>query len=88
VIPGFPAPQEQDTARPVCSAKGCRDTAAWQVVWNNPKLHTPERRKVWLACDAHRQSLADFLDLRGFLIGVEAFGGRTPGADEPAENED
>lgn len=59
----------------MCSAKGCREAALWQVVWNNPKLHTPERRKVWLACDEHRVTLADFLDLRGFLIGVEPFDG-------------
>jgi hypothetical protein len=64
-----------DTA--VCSAKGCREVAAWSVVWNNPKLHSTDRRKVWLACDEHRQHLADFLDLRGFLIGVEPF---VPGA--------
>jgi hypothetical protein len=40
------------------------------VVWNNPKLHTADRRKVWLACDEHRTSLADFVALRGFLIEV------------------
>lgn len=60
-------------ATAICSAKGCRTPAAWSVVWNNPKLHPPERRKVWLACDDHRQHLADFLDVRGFLIGVEPF---------------
>jgi hypothetical protein len=58
----------------VCSAKGCRDVAAHAVIWRNPKLHTPERRKVWLACDEHRQSLADFLALRGFLIEVVGVG--------------
>jgi hypothetical protein len=42
------------------------------VIWRNPKLHTAERRKVWLACDEHRQSLADFVALRGFLIEVVA----------------
>ena len=75
VIPGFPQAEPHETARPTCSAKGCRETALWQVVWNNPKLHTPERRKIWLACDTHRHSLSDFLDLRGFLIGVEPFAG-------------
>ena len=54
----------------VCSAKGCRATARHGVIWNNPKLHTPERRKVWLACDEHQKSLADFVALRGFLIDV------------------
>ncbi|TWG94712.1 hypothetical protein L615_005400000090 [Nocardioides sp. J9] len=44
--------------RDICSAKDCRADAVWQLQWNNPKLHT---------CDAHRQSLADFLGARGFL---------------------
>ena len=51
----------------VCSAKGCREPARWTLLWNNPKLHTPDRRKEWLACDEHRESLASFLELRGFL---------------------
>jgi hypothetical protein len=51
----------------VCSAKGCRRSATWAHLWNNPKLHTPERRKVWLACDDHRTSLGEFLSVRGFL---------------------
>lgn len=51
----------------VCSARGCGARARWGLRWNNPKLHTPERRKTWLACDAHRQSLADHLSVRGFL---------------------
>ncbi|GHJ15182.1 hypothetical protein TPA0908_31770 [Micromonospora sp. AKA38] len=35
--------------------------------WRNPRLHAPDRRKTWLACPAHRASLGDFLDARGFL---------------------
>jgi hypothetical protein len=71
----------EPAAPAICSAKGCRDSASWSVVWNNPKLHTPDRRKAWLACDEHRGHLADFLDLRGFLLGVEPFvaDGGTPG---------
>jgi hypothetical protein len=64
-VTGSSATDEQ-----VCSAKGCRAQARHAVVWNNPKLHTAERRKVWLACDDHRQSLADFVSVRGFLIEV------------------
>ena len=52
----------------VCSAKACRNTATWAHLWNNPKLHTPDRRKVWLACDEHRTSLGEFLSIRGFLV--------------------
>jgi hypothetical protein len=51
----------------ICSAKGCRAPAGWALHWNNPRLHRPERRKTWLACDEHRQHLAEFLDARGFL---------------------
>lgn len=38
--------------------------------WNNPRLHTPERRKVWAACDEHRDHLSGFLAARGFLRDV------------------
>lgn len=60
----------------ICSAKGCTATAAHQVVWNNPKIHTPDRRKVWLACDDHEESLRVFLGARDFYretvpVGVE-----------------
>ena len=55
-----------------CSAKGCRADATWSLLWNNPKLHTPERRKTWLACEDHKTSLSDFLAARGFLKEVAA----------------
>ncbi len=55
----------------ICSAKGCQEPACWQLLWNNPKIHTPERRKVWLACGEHRESLSTFLDARGFLRSVK-----------------
>jgi len=54
----------------ICSAKGCQAEARWSLLWNNPKLHTPDRRKTWLACDEHRESLADFLGKRQFLRDV------------------
>jgi hypothetical protein len=63
----------------LCSAKGCRAVAAWALSWNNPKLHAPERRKVWLACPEHRASLGDFLSARGFLREVTP-ADSTPGA--------
>lgn len=51
-----------------CSARDCLEPAGWDLLWRNPRLHTPERRKVWLACPEHRTSLGDFLDARGFLV--------------------
>lgn len=59
-----------ETETPTCSAKGCRDAAVWVLAWNNPKLHAPERRKTWLACEEHREHLSRFLDVRGFLKDV------------------
>lgn len=55
----------------VCSAKGCQQSASHAVVWNNPKVHAPEREKTWMACDEHRDWLAEFVDKRGFLLRVE-----------------
>lgn len=61
-----------------CSARGCHTGARHVLVWNNPKVHTPEREKTWVACDAHRSSLSEHLDVRGFLCRVE------PLADSPS----
>nr|MDT0659655.1 hypothetical protein [Micromonospora sp. DSM 115978] len=58
-----PAPETE----PVCSSRGCRAPAVWFLRWNNPRLHTPQRRKTWSACAAHRESLDGFLTARGFL---------------------
>ena len=54
-----------------CSAKACRADARHVLVWNNPKVHTADREKTWVACDEHRQSLADHLDVRGFLRRID-----------------
>jgi hypothetical protein len=59
----------------ICSAKGCTAPAAYALLWNNPKIHTPDRRKVWLACEEHRESLSQFLGSRGFLRDVVAHDG-------------
>lgn len=55
-----------DDGEIVCSARGCREEAAWALRWNNPRLHAPDRRKVWLACGDHRGRLEEFLGARGF----------------------
>ncbi|MFG2529736.1 hypothetical protein [Streptomyces sp. NPDC048516] len=65
-----PNPQEPAEDTVICSAKGCRAAAVWVLAWNNPKLHTPDRRKTWLACEEHREHLSQFLGVRGFLKDV------------------
>lgn len=63
---------KQVTDEPVrCSAKGCRAEARFVLVWNNPKVHTPDREKTWVACEEHRTSLSEHLDVRGFLRRVD-----------------
>ena len=49
----------------LCSRKACRAEASWQLLWNNPKIHAPERRKTWLACAEHREWLEEYLQTRG-----------------------
>lgn len=48
-----------------CSARECTSPAAVGIVWSNPAIHTG-RHKTWLACDAHRPFLLDYLSRRGF----------------------
>ncbi|NLS08802.1 acetone carboxylase [Nesterenkonia sp. MY13] len=56
---------------PTCSRKGCTAEAQWQIKWNNPKIHDPERRKIWLACSEHRDWLENFLRQRMFWRSTE-----------------
>lgn len=49
-----------------CSSKGCSADAVHAVLWNNPKIHTPDRRKTWLACADHEPTLREFLAKRSF----------------------
>ncbi|MEU2616229.1 hypothetical protein ABZ570_32395 [Micromonospora sp. NPDC007271] len=67
-----PAPADEAL---ICSARGCRAPAVWALRWNNPRLHDIDRRKTWLACAEHRESLGAFLDARGFLREVVALPG-------------
>ncbi|HEV7208387.1 MAG TPA: hypothetical protein VGN54_06590 [Mycobacteriales bacterium] len=68
--------------RPRCSAKGCSAAAVQAIVWNNPKVHTADREKVWLACDAHVERLRAFLALRGFVQYVEPLADRLARGDD------
>lgn len=56
----------------ICSRAGCRDGAAWQVIWRNPRIHAADRRKIWTACDAHVGYLRDYLRARDFPVQVAA----------------
>ncbi|WP_179429976.1 hypothetical protein [Spelaeicoccus albus] len=65
----FGLSQQPDVRSPAadqrqCSRKGCREQASWALLWNNPRIHTPSRRKVWLACAEHRDWLEEYLASR------------------------
>ena len=68
----------------VCSRKACQAEASWQLLWNNPKIHTPERRKIWLACGGHRAWLEDYLQTRGLWKETAALDPAAPGTAAPA----
>lgn len=52
----------------VCSRAGCRAVATWRIEWRNPRIHSADRRKTWVACDEHRDFLHDFLASRDFPV--------------------
>jgi hypothetical protein len=53
-----------------CSRANCRETAVWRIEWRNPKIHSEDRVKVWLACEEHVAFLRDFLAAREFPLQV------------------
>ena len=53
-----------------CSAKGCQQPAAYELLWRNPRIHSADRTKQWLACEDHRDTLSDFLARRDFPLQV------------------
>jgi hypothetical protein len=57
-----------------CSRAGCRETARWNVNWRNPRIHSADRVKVWLACDDHADFLRDYLATRDFPVVVTPLG--------------
>ncbi|MBC7441329.1 MAG: hypothetical protein H7311_02180 [Ramlibacter sp.] len=56
--------------RTTCSRAGCREAAGWRVDWRNPRIHSAERVKTWLACDDHVDYLREFLASRDFPVTV------------------
>ena len=67
------APGQSSSGAPSseCSRAGCRAAATWRVEWRNPRIHAADRRKVWVACDEHRDFLHDYLAARDFPVRVE-----------------
>lgn len=55
-----------------CSRAGCEAAASFGLLWRNPKIHDAERRKTWLACDAHVETLREFLAARDFPLEVRS----------------
>jgi hypothetical protein len=59
-----------EPARLTCSRAGCAQTASWRIEWRNPRIHTEDRVKVWLACAEHVDFLREFLAARDFPLQV------------------
>ncbi|GAA2015544.1 hypothetical protein [Microbacterium ulmi] len=60
------------TEQAECSRAGCRAQARWRIEWRNPRIHSEDRRKTWVACDEHVAYLRDFLAARDFPVAVAA----------------
>ncbi|MEC5149648.1 hypothetical protein [Cryobacterium sp. GrIS_2_6] len=73
---------DDDLDVPRCSRAGCREDARWRIDWRNPRIHTADRVKTWLACPDHVAYLREFLGARDFpvvVVALEAAPGTTPG---------
>lgn len=55
-----------------CSRAACHERASWAISWRNPRIHGPERRKVWVACAAHVDYLSQYLRARDFPVEIAA----------------
>lgn len=59
---------------PTCSRAGCTTPATASVNWRNPRIHSLDRVKVWLACAEHSDYLRDYLAARDFAVVVAPLG--------------
>ena len=71
---GLGLPLESTT----CSRADCRNTGLWRLDWRNPRIHTTDRVKTWLACDEHVDYLREFLSARDFPLTVSALVAAAP----------
>lgn len=58
------------TAQFECARAECRAEATHHIVWRNPRIHSEDRRKIWLACDEHVGFLSEYLRTRDFPVEV------------------
>lgn len=63
---GLGAPMHTST----CSRADCRNVGHWRLDWRNPRIHSTDRVKTWLACDDHVDYLREFLTARDFPLAV------------------
>ena len=61
-----------------CSRADCREAALWRLDWRNPRIHSADRVKTWLACDGHLEYLREFLAARDFPLLVRALDAAAP----------
>ncbi|MCY7404319.1 MAG: hypothetical protein LH475_06805 [Cryobacterium sp.] len=71
---GLGAPLESST----CSRADCRNPGSWRLDWRNPRIHSTDRVKTWLACDAHVEYLREFLAARDFPLTVSPLDASAP----------
>ncbi|WP_370448700.1 hypothetical protein [Cryobacterium sp. TMT1-3] len=55
-----------------CSRADCKNAGRWRLDWRNPRIHSTDRVKTWLACDDHVDFLREFLAARDFPLTVSA----------------
>jgi hypothetical protein len=65
---------DQEAPQVICSRAECRQIATYTVNWRNPSIHSPDRVKVWHACDEHVDYLRDYLASRDFPVVVAPLG--------------
>ena len=61
---------DDELVEATCSRAGCRNPAVWNVNWRNPRIHGPDRVKIWLACSEHGDYLYHYLEARNFPVVV------------------
>jgi hypothetical protein len=67
----------------ICSRADCRSAGLWRLDWRNPRIHSGDRVKTWLACDDHVDYLRAFLAARDFPLTVNALDLTPPPGGKP-----